>query len=149
MKQRDDTNKRTNEPTPWPRLTRKGNHVTFLSLYIDIYIYIYMGKAHEIGSSRVEKNWHFTLFTMFNVTPCFKHMDYRLFMSKKPCHTIFFSFRMVGPQSWVPRVTKSSCFLRYPQDSSDILCFNHVQINTYDLWQCMIHIVDDHGWWET
>ena len=94
---------------------------------------IYMGKAHEIGSSRVEKNWHFTLFTMFNVTPCFKHMDYRLSMSKKPCHTIFFSFRMVGPQSWVPRVTKSSCFLRYPQDSSDFLCFNHVQINTYDL----------------
>ncbi len=27
----------------------------------------YMAKAHEIGTSRVEKNWHFTLFTMFNI----------------------------------------------------------------------------------
>ena len=69
------------------------------------------------------KNWHFTLFTMFNVTLCFKHMDYRFSMSKKACHTIFFSFRMVGPQSWVPRVTKSSCFLRYPQDSITFFAF--------------------------
>ncbi len=38
MNQRDDTNTRTNEPTPAgrPRRTRKGNHVTFLTLYIDV-----------------------------------------------------------------------------------------------------------------
>ena len=43
--------------------------------------------------------------------------EYRLSMSKKPCHTINFSFRVVGPQSWVLRVTKVSRFLRYPQDT--------------------------------
>ena len=42
---------------------------------------------------------------------------------KTPCHTIIFSFRVVGPQSWVLRVTKWSCFLRYPQDTSHILYF--------------------------
>ena len=44
-------------------------------------------------------------------------------MSKKPCHTILFSFRVGGPQSWVLRVTKLSCFLRYPHDTSHLLYF--------------------------
>ena len=64
---------------------------------------------------------------------CFKHLEYRLSMSKKPCHTIFFRFRVVDPQSWVIRVTKLSRFLRYPQDTSHLLCFYHVQMNTYNL----------------
>ena len=48
-------------------------------------------------------------------------LQYRLSMSKNPCHTIFFSFRVVGPQSWVLRVTKLSRFRRYPQDKSPSL----------------------------
>ena len=76
-----------------------------------------------------------TFHTFYHVqyNGCFKHMNYRLSMSNKPCHTIFFSFRMVGLQSWVLRVTKSSRFLRYPQDTSHFLCFYHVQSNTYNL----------------
>ena len=54
-------------------------------------------------------------------------------MSKKPCHTIIFSFRVVGSQSWVLRVTKVPRFLRYPQDNSQLLYFFHVQMNTYNL----------------
>ena len=36
---------------------------------------------------------------------------------------LLFSFRVVGPQSWVLRVTKLSCFLRYPHDTSHLLYF--------------------------
>ena len=91
-----------------------------------------MAKAHEIGTSRVEK-LTFHTFHHVQYNGCFKHMNYRLSMSNKPCHTIFFSFRMVGLQSWVLRVTKSSRFLRYPQYTSHFLCFYHVHINTYNL----------------
>ena len=79
------------------------------------------------------KKLTFHTFHHVQYNGCFKHMNYRLSMSNKPCHTIFFSFRMVGLQSWVLRVTKSSRFLRYPQDTSHFLCFYHVQINTYNL----------------
>ena len=91
------------------------------------------------------KKLTFHTFHHVQYNGCFKHMNYRLSMSNKPCHTIFFSFRMVGLQSWVLRVTKASRFLRYPQDTSHFLCFYHVQINTYNLLYCMIPIVDDHG----
>ena len=79
------------------------------------------------------KQLTFHTFHHVQYNGCFKHMNYRLCMSNKPCHTIFFSFRMVGLQSWVLRVTKSSRFLRYPQDTSHFLCFYHVQSNTYNL----------------
>ena len=79
------------------------------------------------------KKLTFHTFHHVQYNGCFKHMNYRLSMSNKPCHTIFFSFRMVGLQSWVLRVTKSSRFLRYPQDTSHFLCFYHVQSNTYNL----------------
>ena len=84
------------------------------------------------GTSRVEK---MTFYTFYHVqyNGCFKHMEYRLSMSKKTCHTIIFRFRVVGPQSWVLRVTKLSRFLRYPQDTSHLICFFHVQMNTYNL----------------
>ena len=79
------------------------------------------------------KQLTFHTFHHVQYNGCFKHMNYRLSMSNKPCHTIFFSLRMVALQSWVLRVTKSSRFLRYPQDTSHFLCFYHVQSNTYNL----------------
>ena len=79
------------------------------------------------------KKLTFHTFHHVQYNGCFKHMNYRLSVSNKPCHTIFFSFRMVGLQSWVPRVTKSSRFLRYPQDTSHFLCFYHGPSNTYNL----------------
>ena len=86
-------------------------------------MYPYMAKVHEIGTSRVWKKWTFHTFHHDQCNGCFKHLEYRLSMSKKPCHTIIFSFRVVGPQSWVLRVTKLSCFLRYPHDTSHLLYF--------------------------
>ena len=91
-----------------------------------------MAKVHEIGTSRVEQI-EFSHFQHAQRNGCFKHLEYRLSMSKKPYHTIIFSFHVVGPQSWVLRVTKLSRFLRYPQDTSHLLYFFHVQMNTYNL----------------
>ena len=106
-----------------------------------IYIWLRPTKSGPVGLKKLT----FHTFHHVQYNGCFKHMNYRLSMSNKPCHTIFFSFRMVGLQSWVLRVTKSSRFLRYPQDTTHFLCFYHVQINTYNLLYCMIPIVDDHG----
>ena len=65
-------------------------------------------------------------------------------MSKKPCHTIIFSFRVVGPQSLILRVTKLSRFLRYPQDTSHLLYYFHVHgydgISTKLLKTCKLEI---------
>ena len=93
------------------------------------HIWLRPTKSGPVGLKKLT----FHTFHHVEYNGCFKHMNYRLSMSNKPCHTIFFSFRMVGLQSWVLRVSKSSRFLRYPQDTSHFLCFYHVQINTYNL----------------
>ena len=104
-------------------------------MYQRAYIYLFRciwlrpTKSGPVGLKKLT----FHTFHHVQYNGCFKHMNYRLSMSNKPCHTIFFSFRMVGLQSWVLRVTKSSRFLRYPQDTSHFLCFYHVQSNTYNL----------------
>ena len=92
-------------------------------------IWLRPAKSGPVGLKKLT----FHTFHHVQYNGCFKHMNYRLSMSNKPCHTTFFSFLMVGLQSWVLRVTKSSRFLRYPQDTSRFLCFYHVQINTYNL----------------
>ena len=108
------------------------SHMILMSSLRNIYIYIYRLRPTKSGPVGLKK-LTFHTFHHVQYNGCFKHMNYRLSMSNKPCHTIFFSFRMVGLQSWVLRVTKSSRFLRYPQDTSHFLCFYHVQINTYNL----------------
>ena len=94
-----------------------------------IRIWLRPTKSGPVGLKKLT----FHIFHHVQYNGCFKHMNYRLSMSNKRCHTIFFSFCMVGLQSWVLRVTKSSSFLRYPQYTSHFLCFYHVQSNTYNL----------------
>ena len=100
-----------------------------LCLYVCLSIWLRPTKSGPVGLKKLT----FHTFHHVQYNGCFKHMNYRLSMSIKPCHTIFFSFRMVGLQSWVLRVTKSSRCLRYPQYTSHFLCFYHVQSNTYNL----------------
>ena len=97
------------------------------------YLHIWL-KSTKSGPVGLEK-LTFHTFHHDQCNGCFKHLEYRLSMSKRPCHTIIFSFRVAGPQSWVLRVTKVSRFLRYPQYTSHLLYFFHVglQMNTYNL----------------
>ena len=58
--------------------------------YVDIWLR--PTKSGPVGLKKLT----FHTFHHVQYNGCFKHMNYRLSMSNKPCHTIFFSFRMVG-----------------------------------------------------
>ena len=82
-------------------------------------IWLKSTKSGPVGFEKID----FLHFSPCSMQWMFQTPGVSIFHVKKTCHTILFSFRVVGPQSWVLRVTKLSRFLRYPQDTSHFLYF--------------------------
>ena len=104
--------------------------LTPLCTYNTLHTWLKSTKSGPVGLEKMDSS-HFSSCSMQWVfqTPGVSIVH----VQKTVSYTIIFSFRVVGPQSWVLRVTKLSRFLRYPQDTSHLLYFFHVQMNTYNV----------------
>ena len=83
------------------------------------HVWLKSTKSGPVGFEKID----FSHFSPCSMQWMFQTLGVSIVHVLKPCHTIIFSFRVVGPQSWVLRVTKLSRFLRYPQDTSHLLYF--------------------------